>query len=44
TIVASEQAFSVAGNTLTRTKNRLLPETARAILCVKSWIKMFNVN
>src|SRR5277367_832011 len=38
TSVASEQAFSVAGNTITKTRNRLLPETARACLCVKSWL------
>ena len=38
TSVASEQAFSIAGNTITKTRNRLLPETARACLCVKSWI------
>jgi hypothetical protein len=36
--VASEQAFSVAGHTITKTRNHLLPETARATLCVKSWI------
>lgn len=38
TSVASEQAFSVAGNAITKTRNRLLPETARAGLCVKSWM------
>lgn len=38
TSVASEQAFSIAGNVITKTRNRLLPETARACLCVKSWI------
>lgn len=38
TSVASEQAFSVAGNTITKTRNRLFPETARASLCVKSWL------
>jgi len=47
TSVASKQAFSVAGNTITKTRNRLLPETARACLCMKSWlsndlIKMSN--
>ena len=31
-------AFSVAGNTITKTRNRLQPETARASLCAKSWI------
>lgn len=38
TSVACEQAFSVAGNTITKTRNRLHPETARASLCAKSWI------
>jgi hypothetical protein len=38
TSVASEQAFSIAGHTITKTRNRLLPETARACLCMKSWI------
>ncbi|GBC39169.2 zinc finger BED domain-containing protein RICESLEEPER 2-like [Rhizophagus irregularis DAOM 181602=DAOM 197198] len=39
TSVACEQAFSVAGNTITKIQNRLCPETARASLCTKSWIK-----
>jgi len=38
TSVASERAFSIAGNTITKARNRLLAETARACLCVKSWI------
>jgi hypothetical protein len=38
TSVPSEQAFPVAGNTISKTRNRLLPETARACLCMKSWI------
>jgi hypothetical protein len=38
TSVASEQAFSIAGNAITKTRNRLLPETVRASLCVKSWM------
>jgi hypothetical protein len=38
TSVPSEQAFSIAGNTISKTRNRLLPETARACLCMKSWI------
>ncbi len=38
TSVPSEQAFSIAGNTISQTRNRLLPETARACLCMKSWI------
>jgi hypothetical protein len=39
TSVACEQAFSVASNVITRTRNRLLPETSRALLCSKSWIE-----
>ena len=38
TSVASEQAFSVAGHTITAERNRLHADTARATLCVKSWI------
>ena len=36
TSVAAEQAFSVAGNTITPTRNKLDPETTRATLCLKS--------
>ncbi|GET02691.1 zinc finger BED domain-containing protein RICESLEEPER 2-like [Rhizophagus clarus] len=39
TSVACEQAFSVAGNTITKTRNRLNSEIARATLCAKSWIE-----
>ena len=38
TSVASEQAFSVASNTLTKIRNRLHSTTAKALLCLKSWI------
>jgi hypothetical protein len=38
TSVASEQAFSVAGNAITKTRNRLSPDTARVCLCLKSWM------
>ena len=48
TSVAAEQAFLVAGNTITQTRNKLEPETAKAILCLKSWIEnglgIINVN
>ncbi|GET53589.1 zinc finger BED domain-containing protein RICESLEEPER 2-like [Rhizophagus irregularis DAOM 181602=DAOM 197198] len=37
--VACEQAFSVAGNTITKVRNCLCPETARALLCTKSWVE-----
>jgi hypothetical protein len=39
TSVPSEQAFSVAGLTITKLRNRLTPQTARACMCLKSWIK-----
>ena len=38
TSVASEQAFSVVGHTITAERNRLHADTARATLCLKSWI------
>ena len=48
TSVAAEQAFSVAGNTITSIRNRLDPETARTTLCLKSWIEneigIANIN
>lgn len=39
TSVPAEQAFSIAGNTITQTRNKLDSETARTILCLKSWIE-----
>ena len=36
TSVVAEQVFSVAGNTITPTRNKLDPETTRATLCLKS--------
>lgn len=38
TSVSCEQAFSIAGLTISKVRNRLNPETARALLCLKSWI------
>ena len=38
TSVTCEQAFSVVGNTISKTQNRLHLEIARASLCIKSWI------
>lgn len=35
--VPCEQLFSLAGNTVTKTRNCLAPETAEALLCLKSW-------
>ena len=37
TSVASEQAFSVAGQTISPLRNRVDAETARVTLCLKSW-------
>uniref|UniRef100_U9UJE1 HAT C-terminal dimerisation domain-containing protein n=1 Tax=Rhizophagus irregularis (strain DAOM 181602 / DAOM 197198 / MUCL 43194) TaxID=747089 RepID=U9UJE1_RHIID len=37
--MACEQTFSVAGNTNTKTRNRLNPETARATLCQNHGLK-----
>ena len=39
TSVASEQAFSIAGQTISPLLNRLDAETARATLCLKSWFR-----
>jgi len=39
TSVASEQAFSIAGKTISEVRNRLDGETARGILCLKSWVE-----
>ncbi len=48
TSVASEQAFSIAGNTITPTRNKLDSETTRSTLCLKSWIEnemgISNIN
>jgi len=38
TSVPSEQAFSIAKNTISLIRNRLDPEKARASLCLKSWL------
>ena len=38
TSVLSERAFSISGLTISKTRNRLDPETARAIICMKNWI------
>jgi hypothetical protein len=39
TSVPSEQAFSIAGNMISQTRNQLNSDTSRAILCLKSWIE-----
>ena len=38
TSVSCEQVFSVAGNTITKRRNRLNPTITRASLCLKSWM------
>ena len=38
TSVSSERAFSVSGLTITKIRNRLDPETARATICMKYWV------
>jgi len=38
TSVPCEQAFSMAAHTVSKVHNRLSPSSARAILCLKSWI------
>ncbi|PKY63607.1 hypothetical protein RhiirA4_493233 [Rhizophagus irregularis] len=37
--MACEQTFSVVGNTNTKTRNRINPETARATLCQNHGLK-----
>jgi len=39
TSVPSERAFSISGLTISKTRNRLDPETARVIICMKNWIE-----
>ena len=39
TSVASEQSFSIAGQTITSQRNRLDADTACASLCLRSWIR-----
>src|ERR1051326_4263391 len=38
TSVPCEQLFSVAGLTITKSRNRLTGKSARALLCLKSWL------
>ena len=38
----SERAFSISGLTISKTRNRLDPETARVIICMKNWIEKGN--
>jgi len=38
----SERLFSQAGDIITDDRNRLCPETARALICLKSWNLYFD--
>lgn len=38
TSVPAEEAFSIAGLTISKLRNKLLPDTARATICLKNWI------
>ncbi|CAG8805076.1 13799_t:CDS:2, partial [Racocetra persica] len=40
--VPSEQAFSVATNTITKIQCNLKPDTAHAAMCLKSWIQQMR--
>jgi len=44
TSVPCEQFFSVAGKQITQTCNRMDPETARACLCLKSWLEQEKIE
>ncbi|CAG8851903.1 26306_t:CDS:2, partial [Racocetra persica] len=38
----SEQAFSVATNTITKIRYNLKPDTVHAAMCLKSWIQQIR--
>ena len=44
TSVPCEQFFSIAGKQITQTRNRMDPETARACLCLKSWLEQRKIE
>ena len=44
TSVSCKQFFSVAGKQITQTHNRIDPKTARACLCLKSWLEQEKVE
>ena len=44
TSVPSERAFSISGLTISKIRNKLDPETARAIICMKNWISEKKKN
>jgi len=44
TSVPCEQFFSIAGKQITQTRNKMDPETARACLCLKSWLEQEKIE
>jgi len=42
TSIPCEQLFSLANHTIRKTRSRLHPQTARASICLKSWLKYFS--
>jgi hypothetical protein len=42
--IPSEQAFSIATNTITKIRCNLKPDTARATMRLKSWIQKIRDN
>jgi hypothetical protein len=39
TSVPCEQLFSIAGHAITKSRNRLSGNSARELLCLKSWLE-----
>ena len=44
TSVPCEQFFSIAGNQFSQTRNRIDASTARACLCLKSWLEQGKIE
>nr|KAJ0215359.1 hypothetical protein LSAT_V11C300147760 [Lactuca sativa] len=42
--VASESAFSMSGNKVTKERNRIKPETVGALMCSQSWLRLTPRN
>ena len=41
--VPCEQLFSIAGNTVTKNRNRLAPKTTQSLMCLNSWWKFQGI-
>ena len=39
-----ERLFSQSGNVITSERNRLSSDTIRAIMCLKSWLMLSDIN